>query len=40
MSFLIEQLTNDQIRGGRLVLAYSVGGFIGIVLAIGALLAI
>ncbi|MFL5908819.1 MAG: hypothetical protein ACJ75Z_14630 [Solirubrobacterales bacterium] len=40
MSTLIEQLTNDRIRGGRLVFAYTIGGIFGIALAIALLAAI
>jgi len=39
MSTLIDQLATDRIRGGRLVLAYSVGAVFGIALALVALLA-
>ena len=39
MSTLIDHLATDRIRGGRLVLAYSVGAVFGIALAIVALLA-
>ena len=39
MSTLIDHLATDRIRGGRLVLAYSIGGVVGIVIAIAALLA-
>jgi hypothetical protein len=39
MSTLINHLATDRIRGGRLVLAYSVGAILGIVLASVALLA-
>jgi hypothetical protein len=39
MSTLIEHLATDRIRGGRLVLAYSIGAVFGIALAIVALLA-
>ncbi len=39
MSTLIDHLATDRIRGGRLVLAYSVGAIFGIALAIVALLA-
>ena len=39
MSTLIEHLATDRIRGGRLVLAYSIGAIVGIALAIVALLA-
>lgn len=38
MSTLIDQLTSDRIRGGRLVLAYTVGAFFGIAVALLALL--
>jgi hypothetical protein len=39
MGTLIDQLATDRIRGGRLVLAYSVGAIFGIALALVALLA-
>jgi hypothetical protein len=39
MSTLIDHLATDRIRGGRLVLAYSIGAVVGIVIAIAALLA-
>jgi hypothetical protein len=39
MSTLIDHLATDRIRGGRLVLAYSIGAIFGIALAIVALLA-
>ena len=39
MSTLIDHLATDRIRGGRLVLAYSIGAVFGIALAIIALLA-
>ena len=39
MSTLIDQLTTDRIKGGRLVIAYSIGAVFGIALAIAALLA-
>jgi hypothetical protein len=39
MSTLIEHLATDRIKGGRLVLAYTVGAIFGIALAIVALLA-
>ena len=39
MSTLIDHLATDRIRGGRLVLAYSVGAVSGIALAMVALLA-
>lgn len=39
MSTLIDHLATDRIRGGRLVLAYSIGAVVGIVIAIVALLA-
>jgi hypothetical protein len=39
MSTLIDQLATDRVRGGRLVLAYSIGAVFGIALAIMALLA-
>jgi hypothetical protein len=38
MSTLIEHLTSDRIRGGRLVLAYGIGAAFGIVVALAALL--
>ena len=39
MGTLIDHLATDRIRGGRLILAYSIGAVFGIVLAIVALLA-
>jgi hypothetical protein len=39
MSTLIDHLATDRIRGGRLILAYSIGAVFGIALAIVALLA-
>jgi hypothetical protein len=39
MTTLIDHLATDRIRGGRLVLAYSVGAVFGVALAIVALLA-
>ena len=39
MSTLIDHLATDRIRGGRLVLAYSIGAVFGIALAVAALLA-
>jgi hypothetical protein len=39
MSTLIDQLATDRIRGGRLVLAYSIGAIVGIALALLALVA-
>jgi len=39
MGTLIDHLATDRIRGGRLVLAYSVGAIFGIALAMVALLA-
>jgi hypothetical protein len=39
MSTLIDHLATDRIRGGRLVLAYSIGAIFGIVVALAALLA-
>jgi hypothetical protein len=39
MSTLIDHLATDRIRGGRLVLAYSIGAIFGVALAIVALLA-
>jgi hypothetical protein len=38
MSTLIDQLASDRVRGGRLVLAYIVGGIFGIAVAAAALL--
>ncbi len=38
MSTLIDQLASDRIRGGRLVLAYVVGGIFGTAVALAALL--
>jgi hypothetical protein len=39
MSTLIDHLATDRIRGGRLVLAYSIGGIFGTALALAALMA-
>ena len=39
MSTLIDHLATDRIRGGRLVLAYSIGAIFGVALAIAALVA-
>jgi hypothetical protein len=39
MGTLIDHLATDRVRGGRLVLAYSIGAIFGIVLAAAALLA-
>jgi hypothetical protein len=39
MGTLIDHLATDRIRGGRLVVAYSIGAIFGIALAIVALLA-
>jgi hypothetical protein len=39
MSTLIDQLASDRIRGGRLVLAYVIGGIFGTAVAALALLA-
>jgi hypothetical protein len=39
MSTLIDQLATDRIRGGQLVVAYSIGAVFGIALALVALLA-
>jgi hypothetical protein len=39
MGTLIDHLATDRIRGGRLILAYSIGAVFGIALAIIALLA-
>ena len=39
MTTLIDHLATDRIRGGRLILAYSIGAVFGIALAIVALLA-
>jgi hypothetical protein len=39
MTTLIDHLVTDRIKGGRLVLAYTIGGVFGIALAIVALLA-
>jgi hypothetical protein len=39
MGTLIDQLATDRIKGGRLVIAYSIGAVFGIALAIAALLA-
>jgi hypothetical protein len=38
MSTLIDHLATDRIRGGRLVLAYSIGALFGIIVAVLALL--
>ena len=38
MSTLIDHLATDRIRGGRLVLAYTIGAIFGIVVAVLALL--
>ena len=40
MSTLIEHLTTDRIRGGRLVLAYGIGGIFGTALAVALLAAV
>lgn len=37
MSTLIDQLATDRIRGGRLVLAYTIGAACGIAVAVLAL---
>ena len=37
MSTLIDHLVTDRVRGGRLVLAYSIGAVFGIALALVAL---
>jgi hypothetical protein len=39
MSTLIDHLATDRVRGGRLVLAYSIGAIFGTALALVALLA-
>jgi len=39
MSTLIDQLATDRVRGGRLVLAYSIGAIFGTALAVAALVA-
>ena len=39
MTTLIDHLATDRIRGGRLVLAYSIGAIFGIALALVALAA-
>jgi hypothetical protein len=39
MGTLIDHLATDRIRGGRLILAYSIGAIFGIAVAIVALLA-
>jgi hypothetical protein len=39
MGTLIDQLATDRIRGGRFVLAYSIGAVFGIALALVALMA-
>jgi hypothetical protein len=38
MSTLVDHLASDRIRGGRLVLAYTVGAIFGIAVALLALL--
>jgi hypothetical protein len=38
MSTLVDHLASDRIRGGRLVLAYTVGAILGIAVALLALL--
>jgi len=38
MGTLIDHLATDRIRGGRLVLAYSIGAVCGIIVAVLALL--
>ena len=38
MSTLIDHLASDRIRGGRLVIAYTVGAIFGIAVALLALL--
>jgi hypothetical protein len=37
MGTLIEQLATDRIQGPRLVLAYTIGGILGIAVAVGLL---
>jgi hypothetical protein len=39
MGTLIDHLATDRIRGGRLILAYSIGAIFGIALALVALAA-
>ena len=39
MGTLIDQLTTDRIRGGRLLAAYSIGLVVGVAVALIALLA-
>jgi hypothetical protein len=39
MGALIDQLTTDRVRGGRLLAAYSVGLVVGVAVALAALLA-
>jgi hypothetical protein len=39
MGTLIDHLATDRIKGGRLVLAYTIGAVFGIALALVALLA-
>jgi hypothetical protein len=39
MTTLINHLATDRIRGGRLVVAYSIGAIFGVALAIAALAA-
>jgi hypothetical protein len=39
MGTLIDHLATDRLRGGKLVIAYTIGLLVGIVLALAALLA-
>jgi hypothetical protein len=39
MGSLIDQLATDRLRGGKLVVAYSVGLLVGVIVALAALLA-
>jgi hypothetical protein len=39
LSTLIDHLATDRVRGGRLVLAYTVGAIFGVAVAVVALLA-
>jgi hypothetical protein len=39
MGTLIDQLSSDRIRGARLVIAYTIGILVGVIVALTALLA-
>jgi hypothetical protein len=39
MGTLIDHFSSDRVQGGRLVIAYVVGGVFGVALALAALLA-